>query len=219
MQPPLFISPLSAAEARELKAGLRSRDAFSLRRSQILLASARGYHSAQIAEFLGCDDQTVRNALHAFRSEGLGCLTAKSSTPHRVQAIWSKARDDELRELLHQSPRIFGKSRSTWTLQLIAQVCFEQGMTSRELSAEAIRLTLERLDINWKRAKHWMTSPDPNYALKKARARSSDSPVCPTSGMGAGLRGRGVVEPDSPALGTRLDSRPADEGAVAEVRR
>jgi transposase len=169
MQPPLFIRPLSAAEERELKAGFRSHDVFTLRRSQILLASARGYHSSQIAEFLGCDDQTVRNALHAFRNEGLGCLTAKSSAPHRVQAIWSKERDEELRELLHQSPRVFGKPRSTWTLQLIAEVCFERGVTSRGLSAEAIRCTLERLGINWKRAKHWMTSPDPDYALKKAR--------------------------------------------------
>ena len=41
-------------------------------------------------------------------------------------------------------------------------------MTSRELSDEALRQTLKRLDINWKRAKHWMTSPDPHYARKKA---------------------------------------------------
>jgi DNA-binding NarL/FixJ family response regulator len=66
MQAPLFIRPLSAAEKRELETGLRSRDAFTLRRSQILLASARGYASSQIAEYLGCRDQTVRNALHAF---------------------------------------------------------------------------------------------------------------------------------------------------------
>lgn len=46
MQPPLFIRPLSAAEAREIKASLRSHDVFTLRRSQILLASARGYHSS-----------------------------------------------------------------------------------------------------------------------------------------------------------------------------
>lgn len=69
----------------------------------------------------------MRHALHAFRSECLGCLTAKSSTPHRVQAIWLKARDDELRELLHQSLRVFDKPKSTWTLQLIWQVCFERG--------------------------------------------------------------------------------------------
>jgi transposase len=169
MQPPLFIRPLLAAEVRELEASLRSRDAFTLRRAQILLASARGSRSSQIAEFLGCDDQTVRNALRAFQGRGLGCLTAKSSAPHQVRSVWSKARDNELRELLHQSPRVFGKPRSTWTLQLIAQVCFERGMTSRELSAEAIRHTLERLDINWKRAKHWMTSPDPYYAQKKAQ--------------------------------------------------
>jgi transposase len=168
MQPPLFIRPLSALEKQALKAGLRSRDTFTLRRSQILLASARGAHSTQIAAYLGCDDQTVRNALRAFEREALGCLTAKSSAPKRVQAIWSKERDEELREILHQSPRVFGKPRSTWTLQLLAEVCFARHMTSRELSAAAIRWTLKRLDINWKRAKHWMTSPDPHYAWKKA---------------------------------------------------
>jgi transposase len=134
MQPPLFVRPLSAAEVRELGVSLRSRDAFTLRRSQILLASARGSRPSQIADHLSCASQTVRNTLRAFQHEGLGCLTAKSSAPYRVQAVWSKMRDDELRELLHQSPRVFGKPRSTWTLQLIAQVCFERGMTSRELS-------------------------------------------------------------------------------------
>jgi transposase len=168
MQPPLFIRPLLAVEEQELKAGLRSRDAFTLRRSQILLASARGARSTQIAAYLGCNDQTVRNALRAFEKEALRCLTVKSSAPKRVRAIWSTERDEELREILHQSPRVFGKPRSTWTLQLIAEVCFARGMTSRELSGEAIRRTLKRLDIHWKRAKHWMTSPDPHYAQKKA---------------------------------------------------
>ena len=83
MKPPLLTRPLAAAEVRELAASLRSHDAFTLRRSQILLASARGSRPSQIAEYLGCDDQTVRNALRAFRREGLGCLTAKSQAPHR----------------------------------------------------------------------------------------------------------------------------------------
>jgi hypothetical protein len=28
-------------------------------------------------------------------------------------------------------------------------------------------MTLKRLKTNWKRAKHWITSPDPQYLLKK----------------------------------------------------
>jgi transposase len=169
MKPPLFVRPLSATEKRELEAGLRSRDAFTLRRSQILLASAAGHRPSRIAPFLGCSVGTVRNTLHAFQSEGLGSLEPKSTGPKYPHRVWPNDRNDELRELLHQSPRNFGKPRSLWTLELIAEVCFERGMTERRLTGEAIRCILTRMDINLKRAKHWMTSPDPNYAAKKAR--------------------------------------------------
>ena len=53
-------------------------------------------------------------------------------------------RDEDLRALLHQSPRNFGKPTSLWTLQLAAQVCFEKNWTSRVLSGEAIRLRCNR---------------------------------------------------------------------------
>ena len=100
MKRPLFIPSLSAEETRALEAGLRSRDAFTLRRAQMLLASARGDRPLQIATSLGCNNQTVLNALHAFQTEGLACLRAKSSAPHRVlHAVWSTERDAELREL------------------------------------------------------------------------------------------------------------------------
>jgi hypothetical protein len=56
---------------------------------------------------------------------------------------------------------------------LAAAVCYEQGITERLLSDETIRRALQRLQTNWKRAKHWITSPDPHYAQKKV-ARSSD---------------------------------------------
>jgi hypothetical protein len=55
-------------------------------------------------------------------------------------------------------------------LPLAAQVCYEKGWTPRRLSGEAIRLVLRRLGVGWKRAKHWLTSPDPEYARKKNSA-------------------------------------------------
>jgi hypothetical protein len=47
---------------------LRSSNAFVLRRCPILLARARGQMANVIGEALGCDDQTVRNVLHAFNT-------------------------------------------------------------------------------------------------------------------------------------------------------
>ena len=72
--------------------------------------------------------------------------------------------------LLHQSPRAFGHARSTWTLTLLAQVAHDQGLSATVLSDETIRRALARLEVGWKRAKRWLTSPDPDYARKKVAA-------------------------------------------------
>ena len=54
MREPIFARPLSDAERESLKAALRSPDAFTLRRCQILLSSADGKKSAyEIASELG----------------------------------------------------------------------------------------------------------------------------------------------------------------------
>ena len=164
MKPPLFVRPLADAERAALRQGLRSPDAFTLRRCQILWASGQGQRPSQIAAALGCGAQTVRDALHAFAAEGLGCLRAKPKTLH---AAWPRGRDDDLRALLRQSPRAFGKPTSLWALPLAARVCHEKGWAPRRLSGETIRRVLKRLGVGWKRAKHWLTSPDPAYARKK----------------------------------------------------
>jgi hypothetical protein len=167
MKLPLFIRPLAEAERAPLRRGLRSPDAFTLRRCQILLASDQGQRPSRIAAALGCGAQTVRDALHAFAAEGLACLQQKPKTPKTIHSAWPKDRDDDLRALLHQSPRTLGKPTSLWTLPLAAQVCFEKGWTPRLVSGETIRLVLKRLGVGWKRAKHWLVSPDPEYARKK----------------------------------------------------
>src|SRR5579875_2781346 len=89
---------------------------------------------------------------------------------HTLRTAWPKDHDQDLRALLHQSPRALGKETSLWTLPLAALVCHEKGWTPRRLSGETIRLVLKRLGVTWKRAKHWLTSPDPEYARKKNSA-------------------------------------------------
>lgn len=167
MKPPLFVRELSPADRRALHAGLRSREAFTLRRAQILLASAEGQRPSRIAAHVGCAIGTVHNTLHAFEKEGTGCLTEKKRGPKDAQPILDEAKADPLKGILHQSPRRFGKARSTWTLDLLADVAFEQQLTPHRLSHEAIRQAVERLGCGWKRAKQWITSPDPAYARKK----------------------------------------------------
>jgi transposase len=167
MQKPLFVRPMTPEEYEQVAAGLRSADAFTLRRCQILLASARGEHTPQIARALGCSDQCVRNALHAFNTRGLGAVQPQSCRPKHVATAFSADAAARLRTLLHQSPRTFDEPTSVWSLPLAAKVAFAQGLTAAPVSGETVRATLARLGVRWQRAKEWITSPDPAYGRKK----------------------------------------------------
>ena len=170
MQAPLFVRPLTDAERRALEAGLRSPAAFTLRRCQVLLASARGAHVPAIARALGCTEQTVRNAIHAFARDGLAALTPGSSRPRTIRPAFDPAAAERLKGLLHRSPRDFGHPTGVWTLEAAATTALQQGLTATRVSGETVRQTLARLDVRWRRAKHWITSPDPAYARKKGSA-------------------------------------------------
>jgi transposase len=150
--------------------GLRSADATVLRRSQIILASARGEWVPQIARQVGCGDQAVRTAIRAFTARGTAALPAGSRRAKTIHRAVEPAQAEQLRALPHQSPRIFGKRTSLWTLDLAAEVSLAQGLTATRVSDETIWMTLRRLGVRWKRAKQWITSPDPEYARKKVPA-------------------------------------------------
>ena len=147
-----MVRELNPEELVTLKQGLRSSDAFTLRRCQNLLASNQGHAPQQISAQLHCSDQCVREAIHATQTN---------------RSAIDAAGLERLRGLLHQSPRQFGQNTSVWTLSGLAQVSLAPGITSREVSDETIRRALKKLGENWKRARKWITRPDLRYEQKR----------------------------------------------------
>jgi transposase len=170
MHPPLFVREPSAEERARLEAALRASDAFTVRRAQIVLLSAEGRRPREIARGLRCAVQTVRNGVRAFDAAGTASPTAGSSRPKSAAPLLGAAELGRLRTILHQPPRAFGHARSTWTLALLAEVAHAEGLSPTVLSIETVRQALLRLGVGWRRAKRWLTSPDPAYAQKNAGA-------------------------------------------------
>jgi hypothetical protein len=135
-----------------------------------VFASAAGQKPTAIATALPCAPQTVRHAIHAFDERGLACLQRGSNVPISGEPVLNAEKREHVRALLHQSPRNFGKPASVWPLKLLAEVCHEQGLSPTTLSLPTMLDAIVRLDVNWKRAKHWIVSPDPAYALQKSNA-------------------------------------------------
>jgi hypothetical protein len=100
----------------------------------------------------------------------LEALTAGSSRPKSAAPVLGEGELERLRAILHRPPRAFGHARSTWTLDLLARAAHAEGLSGTVLAGETIRQALLRLGVGWKRAKRWLTSPDPAYAQKNAAA-------------------------------------------------
>ena len=170
MRPPIYVRALTDEERARLEAGVRSSQGFVVRRCQMVLASARGERAPRIAQTVGGDPKTARDVVPGFNVGGLAILTRRSTRPHAPHVVWTPQAPMALPALLHRSPRDFGHPTSVWTLALVAEVSCAQGLSARVVSDEAVRKLLRRLGIRWKRAKRWITSPDPAYLPKSSGA-------------------------------------------------
>lgn len=98
---------------------------------------------------------------------------------------------EEYRELLvaavRRRPRSLGLPFSLWTLRRLADHMAEQ--SGIRVEYESVRLHLKAEGIVLSRPQHTITSPDPEYALKKRRSkrpamasnRQTTSTTTPTS--------------------------------------
>ena len=76
---------LTADETVGLKAGLHSSSGFTVRRCQILLATANGHPLGQIRAIAGCTTTTVAKVVGDFHDRGIACIhtTRGGPAPHR----------------------------------------------------------------------------------------------------------------------------------------
>lgn len=166
---PLYARELTEEERQTLRQSLKSSDGLRVRRAQMILMSADEQLKVdEIGRRVGCQGQAVRVASHAFHDKGVACLEAGSHARHDDQRTFDEAAREHLRLIIQQSPREFDYETSLWTLDLLAQVSFEPGLTDRLVTGETVRATLKAMGISWQRAKHWITSPDAHYTAKKS---------------------------------------------------
>jgi transposase len=164
----LRVRDITPEERLVIEQGLRSASAFTVRRCQILLMSAdEGLKPREIGGRLRCSDQCVRDALRAFEREGTASLAMKSRARQTPQATFDAQGRQWLSEIVQQSPRTFGYETSLWTLKLLAQFAQRAGWSENVVRPETVGRALRKADINWRRAKQRITSPDEHYAVKK----------------------------------------------------
>jgi transposase len=170
MRRPLTIPDPTATELDALASLYRTtRDARLRTRAQMVLLAAEQHLTAPaIAAIVRESDQTVRNWLKRWLAEGLAGLHDRPmpGAPTKVTPAYTA----QLLLIVRRRPRSLDQPYSMWTLQRLADYMAQQ--TGLRLSIETVRQLLKAGDIVLSRPQHKISSPDPDYAVKKRRLRT-----------------------------------------------
>lgn len=166
---PIRLDALSAEQLRELD-GLYhgTRDVRVRTRAQmVLLAAEQGMVAAEIAAIVRQDEETVRRWFARYRAEGVEGLSdaPRSGAPPEATSAYR----ERLLEVVRRRPRALGLPFSLWTAARLADHLAE--LTGVRMSAPSVCRLLRAGGMALSRPQHTISSPDPEYALKKGRSR------------------------------------------------
>lgn len=173
MRSPIRVREVPSEEQQALEALYHeTRDVRIRQRVQIiLLAVERKMIAPQIAAIVRTNDQTVRNWIKRFNREGIAGLydEPRPGAPRKVTAAYR----DRLIEVVRRRPRSLEQPYSLWTLQRLADYLAEE--TGIRVSHVTVRQVLADHDIVLSRPQHKVSSPDPEYEVKKRRLKPSET--------------------------------------------
>ena len=161
----LCLDGFSVDQRRELDELYRTtRDVRIRTRAQMILLAAEQHLSvAEVAPIVRESDETVRRWIHRYEAEGVNGLydAPRSGKPAKAGAAYR----ERLVALVRRRPRALDLPFSMWTAARLADRLAEE--TGLRMSVASIHRLLRAAGLGFGRPQHSISSPDPEYVMKK----------------------------------------------------
>jgi transposase len=133
----------------------------------VLLSAEQNMTAQQIGQIVRKNDQTVRRWIKRYNTEGVNGLSdaPRPGAPEKVTPEYC----ERLLNIVRQRPRALEQPYSLWTLARLADFMAEE--TGVRVSAVTVRRILKDGGIVLSRPQHTISSPDPEYKVKKRRLK------------------------------------------------
>jgi transposase len=160
------VRALSLEVLEELRAASKCRkDPGFARRARGVLMFAEGKRYSYICKALDVSKEALRLWLRSYERSGIAGLVEQPK-PGRPR-VKSKQIAEAVEEIIHRPPTDFGFDRSTWSLEAMVEYVFKSRAV--QVGMQTVRDVLYEMGYRWRRAKHSVTSPDPDYQSKKGQ--------------------------------------------------
>ncbi len=166
------VPPLTAEQLIELEELYQKTDKprYRTRAQMVLLSAEQGLKAEEIARIVRESHVTVLRWLKRYMAEGVEGLKDVPRPGRSV--IVTEAYRKRLLEVVRRRPRSLGMEYSMWTLRRLTDYLAEE--TGLRVSFETVRRELAKEDIVFSRPQHTISSPDPEYQVKKRRLKKPE---------------------------------------------
>ena len=173
MRTPIRVRDTAPEEKVELETlYCQTKDVRMRERTQIImLAAEQGMTVPEISRIVRRNDQTVRTWIKRFNAEGINGLYDRPRPG--APATVTPAYRERLLVVVRQRPRALGQPYSLWTLRRLSDFMAEE--TGIRLSHVTVSRILAANNIVLSRPQHKVSSPDPEYEIKKRRSKTSET--------------------------------------------
>lgn len=166
---PIYVSALSEAQCAELDVRYRKTQDPRLRTRahMVLLSAEQELKGPQIAAIVRESEARVWRWLQRYLAEGIeGLMDApRSGRPCELTPEYQA----QVLAAVRRRPRCLGLPFSLWTLQRLVDYLAEK--TGWGVSDETVRRSLRKAGLVLSRPQHTISSPDPEYQVKKRRLK------------------------------------------------
>lgn len=133
-------------------------------RATLILESFEGRNILDTAKKVDLGFLMVLKWIELYKKEGINGLTDKPYTLSQERKDVIKIKQANVSKLIHESPKLHGINRTTWTLALLTikyKEIYKQAITS-----ETISTYLKLLGYGYRKSRETITSPDPKFREK-----------------------------------------------------
>lgn len=126
--------------------------------------AVRGATRREIILQIESSHKTIASWLKAYKEKGLKGFDLGPNPRNHQQTDLLKGRKEKLIKLLHESPKLHGLNRTSWSM--LALTAAHNQLYTPKLNYEQIRWCIHQMGYKYKKSREMLTSPDPKFREK-----------------------------------------------------
>jgi transposase len=132
--------------------------------AKCLQLAQQGATRKEIIEKTETSHKTIDKWLQGYAAKGLNGFESAPNPRNQQQTQILKRRKEKLLKLIHESPKLHGLNRTSWSIRALELVYNK--LYTPQIHYEQVRRCVHQMGYKYKKSREMLTSPDPKFREK-----------------------------------------------------